>query len=180
MNNIQETDWSYLAGLIDGEGYLNILLHASPSTRKIGRRYTRDFILTISNTSRSLLVSIQSTLGTGCIYEHKRNKENNAASVYSLRFNHNTLRLILPNIIPYLRLKKQPAQIMLEELNIIKTVKQAHREIIMLEKDNEFAKIIATTRTPYTKRNPKRKLENKEYIEKMVKQVTGQSMLQIA
>jgi hypothetical protein len=139
----EEVIWAYIAGLIDGEGYMAIFLHTAPSLRKCGKGYARDFKFTISNTSLSLLESVKAKIEKitgfkGDIVEHKH-KNNLHRSCYSLRYYQNALRVILPKVIPYLILKKQAAEIMVAELEIIKTLpSSSKRDAILFLKDKEF------------------------------------------
>jgi hypothetical protein len=159
-----ETEWAYLAGLIDGEGYMNILLHTSPSGRKAGRGYARDFVLTICNTSISLLKEMQEKIGFGWICEHKRKRTDAGVNTFTLRFSHNNLRGILPKIIPYLILKKEPAKIMLESLTLIKETKQKEREQILLANDAAFKIAYSKTHSIFAVRGEKRSKENKSFL----------------
>jgi hypothetical protein len=166
---MNETEWAYLAGLIDGEGYLNILLHTSPSGRKHGKGYARDFILTICNTQKELLVTVKEKLGFGYIYEHKRKEGTIGANTFTLRFSHNELRGVLPKILPYLLLKKDAAQIMLDSLNIIKEISLSEeRENMLLQKGLDFKNSYSKHQTPFMSRGTKRKEENRLHLQKVI------------
>ena len=138
-----ETDWAYLAGLIDGEGQMDILLRANPNTKHIGRGYTREFRLNITNGSRELLVELQQKIGMGSIYlQDVTWSPTHRVKMYSYRFSHNPIRKVLPNIIPYLMLKKKLAVMLLEELDLVKdmSIEADKREGMLLQKDAEFRK----------------------------------------
>lgn len=72
MNEVPETTWAYLAGLIDGEGYLDIFLHSNPSYRRqMKKGYARQFSLYIANCSKELLENVQKNIGNiGTITKH--------------------------------------------------------------------------------------------------------------
>ena len=128
-----ETIWAYIAGLVDGEGYFKIR-HIKNS--KLKRGYAREFLLTITNTSKPLLLEVQKQIGLGKIYTHNP-KNGNANTGYTLRFFAGNCRIILPNIIPYLLLKKKLAEVLLESLNIIRSThpsKIKEKRLMQLEK----------------------------------------------
>jgi hypothetical protein len=145
----EETRYAYIAGLIDGEGYVQIFRKTAPSFRATGKGYTRLFIINISNTSRHMLeVANEYLNNTGHIIcmehfrsakEYEKMLDGKRRAGYELRLYPNTLRQYLPKIIPYLVHKKRCAEIMLDELNIITNIKNfRQRECLLLEKDEEF------------------------------------------
>jgi hypothetical protein len=148
---LEETKWAYIAGLIDGEGYLDIFLHTNPSRRKIVKKgYGREFRCNICNSNKELLNKVQEMIGEKCeLVEHKRKPylQKTQNSGFTLRFHPTVLRILLPKIIPFLILKKELAQIILEELTIIKKVKgkkrppKLLREKLLLKLDHKFREL---------------------------------------
>jgi hypothetical protein len=148
MTEVPETTWAYLAGLIDGEGYLDVFLHSNPSYRRqMKKGYARQFSLYIANNSRELLENVQKNIGNlGTITKHnyspatrKRAEEKGrryTSDLHTLRFYANNLRIILPKVIPYLILKKQPAEIMLKMLGMvgIHNAEQRERTLLLMHK----------------------------------------------
>ena len=142
MSQTTETQWAYVAGIFDGEGYLGIFKHTSPSFRANTKQgFVVEYRINISNNSKDLLLKIKElTGGYGTIYTHKRTNPNHATG-YRLSFYPNAGRLILPKIIPYLILKRETAEIMLKMLQVKKTIHQLeHRKIMMWELTKEFDK----------------------------------------
>lgn len=131
---MEETDWAYLAGLIDGEAYLNIFLHTNPYFKRTTKEgYAREFKLEIASSEKLLLDEVRKRMeNTGIIMEHKRTVKDspNAHSGYTLRFSHNQLRIILPKIIPYLILKKNLAQLMKDSLGLRKGIRNYRKRVI--------------------------------------------------
>jgi len=147
---LEETKWAYIAGLIDGEGYLDIFLHTNPYFRKnVKKGYAREFRVNICNSNKDLLNKVQEMIGEKCeLCEHKRKPEQTTHhSAFTLRFHPTVLRILLPKIIPFLILKKELAQIILEELTIIKKVRgrkrppKLLREKLLLKLDHKFREI---------------------------------------
>lgn len=147
--HIPETHWAYIAGLFDGEGSLDILLRDNPVHQKSGKGYAREFRLNICSGSKELIDSVQVSFGNiGSITQHKvqpyykRMKVDN----FELKFGANEIRFILPNLIPYLRLKKKVAELMLRILTIVATTKYSnHRELELLNLGKEFRCLRAQT-----------------------------------
>lgn len=141
---ILETDWAYLAGLIDGEGFLDIFLHSNPSIRKTCKRgYSREFKLLIQNSNLAILKFIQelvASVAKSVICTHKPKPPRlQKVNSYSLRFYHNSIRIILPKLIPYFILKKELAEIIVKELAIISNeLPSDKREHTLLSLDRKF------------------------------------------
>ena len=150
LSQVPETTWAYLAGLVDGEGYLYVFLHSNPSYRKqIKKGYAREFRCFISSGSKDLLEKVQTNIGNiGTITRHKYKPETlkqekyrgkHRVDNYTLRFYQGDLRKILPKVIPYLILKKDPAEIMLKMLEMAKKIRnQQLRERTLLLMQREF------------------------------------------
>lgn len=153
MSEVKETDWAYLAGMIDGEGYLYVLLHSNPSYRReMKKGYAREFRCFISSGSKDLLEKIQTNIGNiGTITRHKYKPETlkdekyrgkHRVDNYTLRFYQGALRKILPKVIPYLILKKEPAEVMLKMLEIVKKIhnpEQRERTLLLMQKQFDEA-----------------------------------------
>ena len=140
MSEVKETTWAYLAGMIDGEGYLYVLLHSDPSYRReMKKGYAREFRCFVYNGSRELVEKIKAAIGNiGSITTHKATpKGTHRVDCYSLRFYQGDLRIILPKVIPYLILKKEPAEIMLRMLDVVKKIhnpEQRERTLLLMQK----------------------------------------------
>ncbi len=100
----------YLAGLIDGEGCLMItaLKHFKDYKRNI--RY--DPVMQISNTYLPLLQLIQLQYG-GRIQRSR-------ADCFVLHFSANKMRELIPQLLPYLIIKKTQAEILMKFLDMRK------------------------------------------------------------
>lgn len=118
FDSIEETFWAWLAGLIDGEGYIN--LHKTKNPRcKTG--YAWKSLVVITNNHKPVLEFIQQKIETGALYTRpykKREKEYNPT--YDLRFYGNTIRVLIPKLLPYLQVKRERAILLLEALKYLK------------------------------------------------------------
>jgi|SRR5215831_6802504 len=104
---MDETFWAYLAGFIDGEG--------SVSMCQNGPR------LIITNTYLPTLEWIRDTVGAGNIQQvrHKGLGER-SKPCYNLNLGSHAAGRILPKVIPYMKVKKARAEILVEYLDTIR------------------------------------------------------------
>jgi hypothetical protein len=107
-----ETDLAYLAGLIDGEGYVSLL--RKEERRSGGYYFTWKFLF--CSTSKELAAWVSTTFG-GILYENKPGIKATKPS-YDVRWRAFELENLLPVIVPYLKLKRRQAEIVLEYLQM--------------------------------------------------------------
>lgn len=100
---------AYIAGIVDGEGSLTI--HAQKEPSGIYHFHAK---LSISNTNEKLMIWLKNNLLIGYSYKTKRKQPHN--DVYTYTISANGLRWLLPQIRPYLVLKKEQADLILEYL----------------------------------------------------------------
>ncbi len=120
VSDLDESFYAYLAGLIDGEGYLSII-------KSLDNRYKKGYwtmaVLDITNTNEDLMILLKNSLGYGRLYHQKNNsnfsKHYELKEIYHLKFYPRNLRMLLPKVIPYLIIKKEKAENILKELTII-------------------------------------------------------------
>lgn len=97
-----QTDLAYAAGFIDGEGCFFI------GARRKKRSY--DAVLVVANNHHAPLDRLQSFFG-GCISEPRPDH-------FHWRICANSLRRLLPDLIPYLMIKQPEAKVMLDFVNL--------------------------------------------------------------
>jgi hypothetical protein len=162
---VPETTWAYIAGMVDGEGHLAILRHFKKDNIGVSRRgYEIETVLTIGNMDRSNLEWIQQAIGLGTICLHKNKKRNTSYGegiclVYTVRFSPNDLRVILPNITPYLVQKKDRAEVLSSFLDFRSTSKENGVSVLDKERkyfayEQEFDRLTRIHK-PWIKDNPK-------------------------
>lgn len=110
--NIPETLKAYIAGLVDGEGCLNMYKLKSKSCRQ---GWTFAGRMSISNCDLEALMEIQQETGIGNI--QKKTKQVGRRDGYNLVYSPRELRVLLPMLLPYLKIKKRQAILLLKFLN---------------------------------------------------------------
>ena len=105
-------DAAYLAGLIDGDGYVGILRRRTRKTRS-GFSYYAE--MDLSSVHPTFLQEIQSLVGAGCWRRVNRGFKSQRP-LYHLKMGPNALRWLLPLLIPHMKLKRRQAIIVLEHL----------------------------------------------------------------
>lgn len=119
MTTLTIEQLAYLAGIMDGEGEFSIHKYARHDSQKRKRGYGLKACVRISQARRSLLDSIASDVGKENVNIGKAGK---GGAYFYLRFRHAYLVKLIPLLLPYLRLKSEQATIVLEFLNMPKSV----------------------------------------------------------
>ena len=112
-------DFAYLAGLIDGEGCITMY---AKKDKKAVNGYSFAPMIRIASKDWWFLEEVRKIFGGSL--EHGGKSAFNRNQIYDLRFSSNECRAILPEIIPFLILKKQEATVLKDALDITKH----HRE----------------------------------------------------
>ena len=108
MNELTEAELGYLAGLLDGEGCINIT--------KDGPRYYK-LQVTFSQTNEALLSHWQQRTGIGKVYL-KPVRGRNRSDCWEWHMNHQRAATLLRAILPYVILKKQEATVAIEFMDM--------------------------------------------------------------
>jgi hypothetical protein len=108
---LTETDYAYLAGIIDGEGTITF---SRITTRRNGHVYHNySPHLSISNTDLGMIKSLKRRFGGGLVrVAPPSNKLWKRGSI--LYFRREEMLTLLPKVIPYLTSKKRKAELLLE------------------------------------------------------------------
>lgn len=105
---------AYLAGLVDGEGTLSVWKERRPANIT-GFRYKVTF--TIAQANQKFLEEIGRMGGNGSVRLCTRNRpERGHKPVYTVRFYSHQTRWLLPQLLPYLRIKRRQAELVLKFL----------------------------------------------------------------
>lgn len=114
---MSEMERAWLAGVIDGEGA--ILL-----AKALGLAYRRGFFyrpeIEITNSNRPILVRIAEVIGEGTVHRNKKGDAGHKTR-WAYIASAGVLRSILPQILPYLIVKREVAKQMLEYFRFIDT-----------------------------------------------------------
>lgn len=111
MNDLEEVEKAYIAGMIDGEGCISVI----PSGKTIAQT------IYVANTNIDLIFWLYETTGIGSIADCGRGRgySDNWKPVYKWIMWADDIREFLPEILPYLVIKQEQAKLMLESLAII-------------------------------------------------------------
>jgi hypothetical protein len=104
MKNSNEIPWPYLAGLIDGEGSIQIYKH----------RGTYEYRLKIGNTDLRLMQWLISNVGGKYYTETNRNKDKHKTLHQWRTTGINNTKKVLEEVVPFLVLKQEQAKILLK------------------------------------------------------------------
>jgi hypothetical protein len=104
---------AYLAGLVDGEGTISVWRHRAPRNSS---GYTYVPIFTIAQANQPFLEEIRDIVGNGSVRRANRASLQNPKhkDCYTLSFRAHQTRWVLPQILPYLRIKRRQADLLLE------------------------------------------------------------------
>jgi hypothetical protein len=122
-----ETDKAWMAGFIDGEGCLTISRQVRPARPSPAYRV----FLTVSNTNRAPLEFFQSVYGGGIYHVHERRKDKggkNWADAFDWYCPVYSLRVLIADVGPYLRVKHKQAELILEFLLTKKAFARGERQ----------------------------------------------------
>lgn len=112
---LSRADAAYIAGFIDGDGYLGLINNR--------HRYPTPLVK-ISNTNKKIVLWLKERLG-GSITPSKR--KHSSAICYQLTLSANYVRWMLPQIIDFLKIKAEEAEIMLVALKLNEKMDIPHR-----------------------------------------------------
>jgi len=105
MSTLEKSQYAYIAGLMDGDGYISLL--------------EKNTVLCITNTNYECLAKIKEWLNIGNIYTCKAKKPQHN-DCYYLKFKITEIKELILNLYPYLFIKKEKAGRVLNRYNIIK------------------------------------------------------------
>jgi hypothetical protein len=101
-----KTVLAYTAGILDGEGHFSIVWH-KPINRYFG-------ILGVMNTNLELLNWLQDTFGGSIYHRQQPSNKSHWKERYEWRATNLTMDSIIPLVLPYLKIKKPHARLMLD------------------------------------------------------------------
>jgi len=115
--SLTEPQKAYLAGFIDGEGYVGLTFQIKKETSQNSATPRYHPYLIIANNNSPVLFHIKDIIGEGKIYELKRSSRNQKPGFQYKLTKMSTLETLLPAIEPYLIVKKQQAKLLIRYLN---------------------------------------------------------------
>ena len=113
-NNLTELEKAWLAGFIDGEGYLGITFQRKKETKSQAASPLFRPYLVLANTNLSVLSYIKNIIGAGKIYDMKKATEKTKKSFQYKLMRMEILQDVLESIESYLRIKSDQCRILIE------------------------------------------------------------------
>jgi len=104
---------AYVAGLFDGEGYIRCSFKKHHKARK----RNMEFWIVVSNTYRPILEYLRMSFG-GSIYENPSKSKKHKLSCF-WKLTSRGAFIVLSQIVPYLRIKHEPAKLVLSKKALI-------------------------------------------------------------
>jgi len=110
-----ESKYSWLAGLLDADGYIGISQHKD---RKSKRQFSWRPNLKVVNTKKILLEEIKRQFGCGTISTSGKCNYGTKKQAYQISFSSNDIRKILPEVKRFLVIKSRQSDLLLAMLII--------------------------------------------------------------
>lgn len=122
----QILSWEYLAGFIDGEGYIGITFERKKETHHQSASARYHPYLIIANNNYEILEDIKNFTNSGRIYKlSRRDVKQKQGFQYKLT-EMESLKNFLFLIKPYLRIKQEQCDLLLKFINIRKNAKRIY------------------------------------------------------
>jgi len=109
-----KTKYAYMAGMLDGEGYIGLSKFHGDSSKKYNNKYTYKARVIVSNCNLDLLQWIQKNFGG---FISKKIKGINDYQGYNLQIGY--ADKWLPKVIPFMIGKKKKAQLLIEAIKLL-------------------------------------------------------------
>lgn len=157
-----EFEKAYLAGFFDGEGCISISKHHKARNNTHGHCY--GISISVSNTFKSVMIWLAQVTKSQCYIRQLRTKERKHRKIiWEWRCFANGARLFLENLLPYLKVKRKQAELVLEFLQY--KGKQGRRvsNIEFQRRTNLYNKIKALNHGINSEKNNYTLPQNKQY-----------------
>ncbi|MFH1720252.1 MAG: LAGLIDADG family homing endonuclease [Patescibacteria group bacterium] len=128
---LNRLDWAYIAGFLDGDGSIYVRLKPN-STYRFKFQIAPYVVFYQSSKQKEFLYDLKNLLKFGYVRER-----NDGVSEYIVG-DMCSIKLLLLNVLPYLRLKKEQAELMLRILSVKENVKSAKGFLLLAEMIDQF------------------------------------------
>ena len=115
--SLKETDWAWIAGFIDGEGYVGMRRGYTHNKRKFHDGNQRRWVwytpsISISNTDKKALEFIKKAFNCPSNINKQKRTKSNLKQLYIFETSSSkVLRRVLQELIPFLKVKKEQAKL---------------------------------------------------------------------
>lgn len=121
----KEINWAWLAGLIDGDGYVGITRQRKKENTRQSASLIYHPYLIISNSNLKVLEFIKKLIGYGYIHKNKkRNKPNQKPGFQYKLAKMDNLDIVLRAVQPHLRIKQKQCKLLLNFIKLRKNAKK--------------------------------------------------------
>lgn len=129
---------AYVAGFVDGEGYISLKRGNSKESKYVF--YTP--VITVSSTVESIIYWLKESFG-GWYYPSKPKNGKNWKDQYRWTLTGKNLRPFLQTIYPYLRIKKKQCELVLRKIKLQETIfdKLPFKKISQINENREGKRI---------------------------------------
>jgi hypothetical protein len=137
-----KTTLAYAAGILDGEGYFSIIWY-KPQDRYSG-------VVGVMNTNHDLLIWLQESFG-GSIYNrtHQPSHKEHWKPRYEWKVGNTTLDRMLPPIMPYLKIKKPHAKVMIAFRQTLTSGRRPLDQSVLAKRRNLHSELLALNHRTY-------------------------------
>ena len=119
----KEINWAWLAGFIDGEGYIGITRQRKKENRRQSASLIYHPSLIISNSNLKVLECIKKFIGYGCVHKQRSKPDQKPGFQYKLAKMDN-LDIVLRTVQPHLRIKQEQCEFLLNFIKLRKNAKK--------------------------------------------------------
>jgi len=120
---LSEPEKAWLAGFVDGEGYIGITYQIKKETNSSSASDIYHPLLIIVNTNKEALEYIRRIMCAGTIYDGKLPKKNEKPSYQYKVSKRDDILVILRLILPYLKIKKRQGNLLIKFIERRKNIK---------------------------------------------------------
>lgn len=114
----KETDLSYIAGIMDSDGYIGIVKQSEIRRKKNVTRCFRP-VVTVTQAQSQAIAFLKETFGGHCGISKQSKNSHGWRELYRWNIcNRKDVKAFLEAILPYLRIKKEQAEMVIEYCNI--------------------------------------------------------------
>jgi len=132
---------SWLAGFIDGEGYIGITFQRKKETKQSAPSPRYHPFLIIVNTNKEVLLHIKELIGEGRLYTLNKGLGKSKKSYQYKLTKMSTLLEVLEGILPYLKIKKKQCELLINFIKRRKSIKpitgRGYRGVTSFNNDDE-------------------------------------------
>jgi hypothetical protein len=124
--NMNKKEIAWLAGFIDGEGYIGITFQRKKENHRQSASVHYHPYLIITSNNLEILKEIKKLTGFGHVYKLSRNIEHHKQGFQYKLTEMEKLNILLPLLQPYLRLKQCQCELLISFINIRKNAKRIY------------------------------------------------------